>query len=580
MGLSNLCIVTDRTFGGLGVITSAPHGATQTHQELQHATSTHGAPQGALYGHQPARTQEAARKAICSVLGLHHVIHPGPSLGLQETSTTDMARESPILGACQVASELSYRARMAPKKGDNATAKAAAAEAAAAKVAVVVTEDQPCEITLEKKVSDLQTIAKDVVERLDVVDDRLDELENKGDRVQEDVQGLLETMEKMDERSDGLESMMSLLEARLMDKIGDLESELNIYKAALKNGVRASTETGTVEPRIDVPKPGRYDGTKTAQAVENYFWGMEQCSEAKDKDLPVGTWAEFQKELKERFYPKDAEREARSKLRQLRHDKSIPEYVKKFTEIKFQIPTMGEEEGFALFMDGLQRWACIELERRGVKDLSSAIETAESIAKHEKRSDSTKPKPKHKGNGAEDKEKQGKNNNEKNRHPQSRKPGEKKREYLRCYTCGGNHYQSNCPQFWKGLPDSEGSWELAEDLWQFKQQVSGFHSSQATRASLDPVGENVTDRTFGGLGVITSAPHGATQTHQELQHATSTHGAPQGALYGHQPARTQEAARKAICSVLGLHHVIHPGPSLGLQETSTTDMARESPSQL
>ncbi|KAL4340920.1 hypothetical protein GQ457_08G033480 [Hibiscus cannabinus] len=412
---------------------------------------------------------------------------------------------------------------MAPKKGDNATAKAAAAEAAAAKVAVV-TEDQPCEITLEKKVSDLQTIAKDVVERLDVVDDRLDELENKG----------------------------IVSRRTLMDKIGDLESELNIYKAALKNGVRASTETGTVEPRIDVPKPGRYDGTKTAQAVENYFWGMEQyfrgmgitsdvtkvnaacnyltdgallwwrhrCSEAKDKDLPVGTWAEFQKELKERFYPKDAEREARSKLRQLRHDKSIP-----------------------------------EVRTTGVKDLSSAIETAESIAKHEKRSDSTKPKPKHKGNGAEDKE-------------------SKERTTMR------RTDTPNLVSLWKGLPDSEGSWELAEDLWQFKQQVSGFHSSQATRASLDPVGENVTDRTFGGLGVITSAPHGATQTHQELQHATSTHGAPQGAPYGHQPARTQEAAREAICSVLGLHHVIHPGPSLGLQETSTTDMARESPSQL
>ncbi|KAL4313522.1 hypothetical protein GQ457_01G002970 [Hibiscus cannabinus] len=126
----------------------------------------------------------------------------------------------------------------------------------------------------------------------------------------------------------------------------------------------------------------------------------------------------------------------------------------------------------------------------------------------------------------------------------------------------------------------EGSWELAEDLWQFKQQVKGFHSSQATRASLDPVGENVTDRTLGDLGVISSAPQGATQTHQEHQHATSTHGAPQGALHAHQPAKTQVAAREAICSVLGLHHVIHPGPSLGFQETSTTDMVRESPSQL
>ncbi|KAK8567036.1 hypothetical protein V6N13_110114 [Hibiscus sabdariffa] len=71
----------------------------------------------------------------------------------------------------------------------------------------------------------------------------------------------------------------------------------------------------------------------------------------------------------------------------------------------------------------------------------------------------------------------------------------------------------------------------------------------------------------------------ATQTHQEHQHATSTHGVPQGALHAHQLARTQETAREAICSVLGLHHVIHPGPSLGLQETSTIDMARESPSQ-
>ncbi|KAK8625724.1 hypothetical protein V6N13_056885 [Hibiscus sabdariffa] len=100
------------------------------------------------------------------------------------------------------------------------------------------------------------------------------------------------------------------------------------------------------------------------------------------------------------------------------------------------------------------------------------------------------------------------------------------------------------------------------------------------RALLDPVGENVTDRALGDLGVISSAPQGATHAHQEDQHTTSTHGAPQGALHAHQPARTQEAAREAICSVLGVHHVIHPSPSLGPQETSTTDIARESRSQL
>ncbi|KAL4282819.1 hypothetical protein GQ457_16G017760 [Hibiscus cannabinus] len=73
---------------------SAPQGATHAHQEDQNATSTHGAPQGALHAHQLARSQEAAREANCSVLGLHHVIHPCPSLGPQEISPTDMARES------------------------------------------------------------------------------------------------------------------------------------------------------------------------------------------------------------------------------------------------------------------------------------------------------------------------------------------------------------------------------------------------------------------------------------------------------------------------------------------------------
>ncbi|KAE8703426.1 hypothetical protein F3Y22_tig00110469pilonHSYRG00022 [Hibiscus syriacus] len=47
---------------------------------------------------------------------------------------------------------------------------------------------------------------------------------------------------------------------------------------------------------------------------------------------------------------------------------------------------------------------------------------------------------------------------------------------------------------WKGLPESEGSWEPFEALWQFRDKIDQFHSSRATRASLGLVGENVTDR--------------------------------------------------------------------------------------
>ncbi|KAK8567224.1 hypothetical protein V6N13_005135 [Hibiscus sabdariffa] len=62
---------------------------------------------------------------------------------------------------------------------------------------------------------------------------------------------------------------------------------------------------------------------------------------------------------------------------------------------------------------------------------------------------------------------------------------------------------------------------------------------------------------------MTSTPKGASHAHQQAQHTTSTDG----------------EARDAICSLLGLHYVIRPAPPLGVQEASTTDMARESPSQ-
>ncbi|KAK8701465.1 hypothetical protein V6N13_019852 [Hibiscus sabdariffa] len=71
------------------------------------------------------------------------------------------------------------------------------------------------------------------------------------------------------------------------------------------------------------------------------------------------------------------------------------------------------------------------------------------------------------------------------------------------------------------------------------------------------------DRT---LGAVTSAPKGAqsaTSSSQEAHHAISTHG----------------AARDAICSMLGLHHAIRPGPPLCTPEASSTDMATRSPSQ-
>ncbi|KAL4347375.1 hypothetical protein GQ457_17G007770 [Hibiscus cannabinus] len=102
-------------------------------------------------------------------------------------------------------------------------------------------------------------------------------------------------------------------------------------------------------------------------------------------------------------------------------------------------------------MDGIQRWANMEFQDRSVEDLSMVFSNVKSIVKFEKRSESTKPRPKHKGNGAGDKEKPDK--------PQQSKflnLGERNNDYLKCYTCGGNHYQRTYPQWEKFVSLSQG----------------------------------------------------------------------------------------------------------------------------
>ncbi|KAE8736178.1 cytochrome P450 78A7-like [Hibiscus syriacus] len=118
---------------------------------------------------------------------------------------------------------------------------------------------------------------------------------------------------EVNETQDSIESHLEKLEY-------ELKSELLVYKVAVLNGV--SGEAQAPRPMIDVPKPKEFKGSRTAQDVENFIWGMEQffrgmgiednttkvnvalnyltdvamlwwhrrCSERAN---PIGTWEEF-----------------------------------------------------------------------------------------------------------------------------------------------------------------------------------------------------------------------------------------------------------------------------------------------
>ncbi|XP_039053215.1 uncharacterized protein LOC120195204 [Hibiscus syriacus] len=142
----------------------------------------------------------------------------------------------------------------------------------------------------------------------------------------------------------------------------------------------------------------------------------------------------------------------------------------KLMEIKMQIPDLGELEGYFAFMDGLQRWDNMEIQRRGVTELSKALDAAEAIAPFKvKKIDSLQSKSKPKGNSGGEKAKgnfhkpTGSHGKPNDRPKKLFNPWEKKGE-LTCFSCGGNHMKRDCPQLVKVAAIKENDGVESETL--------------------------------------------------------------------------------------------------------------------
>ncbi|KAE8719061.1 cytochrome P450 78A7-like [Hibiscus syriacus] len=219
----------------------------------------------------------------------------------------------------------------------------------------------------------LDTLESVDLERLGSLD--LDKLESL-DSIKDDVQDSLNGLDvKTTDRGNSLEAMVVALRkeveelksegsdsevATLKREVELLKTELLVCKAAFGSGV------ATVAPKAlgDIPKPKKFKGSRSAQDVENFLWGLDQyfaamgimedakkvciasvylsevalmwwqrrCNDVKRGTAPIATWEEFQAEFKEQFYPEYAEDEARSKLRRFKQEGSLREHVRKFVE--------------------------------------------------------------------------------------------------------------------------------------------------------------------------------------------------------------------------------------------------------
>ena len=279
--------------------------------------------------------------------------------------------------------------------------------------------------------------------------------------------------------------MLSSLESRvdvLNKHEEELRQEVAIYKTALSARVMATHEA----PRVEVPKPHTFNGQRDAKELDNFLWHMERYFEGialtdeatkvrtatlyltdiatlwwrrrfleiQRGTCTIDTWADFKREIKKQFYPKDAGCIARRKINHLKHTGSVWDYVKEFSSLMLEAPDMNENELLFNFMENLQGWAEQELRRRGVQDLATTMEVAESLMDFQ-REDSSQTKPSFKGShakGGGDKGYKSYNAKEGSSAASTSregKGGDRRRDFkpkTNCFLCDGPHWARECPK--------------------------------------------------------------------------------------------------------------------------------------
>lgn len=204
--------------------------------------------------------------------------------------------------------------------------------------------------------------AEEIIERLDAtvvelredLDSARNELREK-DAMLERVQAMESRMTEQQDLILRQEGLITALSSQVMK----LEGELNVQRAALTGTMAGGLPAAQPTAKVEIPKPKAFAGSRNAKEIDNFVWSMEsyfeaagirdnagklrtiplflhdvailwwrrRCEDAKRGTCTLDTWEDFKRELKAMFYPEDAEREARAKLRRLTHKGPIRDYV-------------------------------------------------------------------------------------------------------------------------------------------------------------------------------------------------------------------------------------------------------------
>ncbi|KAF2325027.1 hypothetical protein GH714_022329 [Hevea brasiliensis] len=174
---------------------------------------------------------------------------------------------------------------------------------------------------------------------------------------------------------------------RVMGKVKDMEEQMSLVRMAILQGSVVGAATTSIAPtaRVEVPKPNAFHGGRNAKEIDNFLWSLEQYFRA------LGITEDARKIDHAPLYLADTAMVWwRRRLLDIERG-NIREYVKEFMETLLEIPDYPDTEALFAFTDGLQNWARLEIERRGARDLATAVSIAESLIELHRRERNSSP---------------------------------------------------------------------------------------------------------------------------------------------------------------------------------------------
>ncbi|XP_019057348.1 PREDICTED: uncharacterized protein LOC109116424, partial [Tarenaya hassleriana] len=322
-------------------------------------------------------------------------------------------------------------------------------------------------------------------ERLRLVEDldgRVDDLEQEISAIGGNTKEMLEDLARQHRiERDMTEDRFRLVQETHEREVTDLRALINELKLECRthrNTAQAGPAQAPHHPILKAPEPPLFNGTRNAQTVESFIFGIEQyfnsygvrddhsrithaptyfrdlallwwrrvLADQERGERQINTWAQFKAELRRHFVPTNAGEEARTRFRRLRQTGSIVDYIREFSSLCLELNDLSDRDALFHFKDGLKEFARLEVNRRNAQTLDEAITIVEGLPDYSSRP-SQQPRPKEGNRPRPSFQNREQSRPHKPNHSQSHgQSRDRSKPPNPCYLCGGPHWVRECPK--------------------------------------------------------------------------------------------------------------------------------------